>query len=157
MSSFQLSPTSDVFDVNTPSGNSPVTVSVSISSRNTNEMNTLSPITVSLNTPATNSPSNNSDNIDTPSYVPSKHRPKCKNNLNFKRKLLYTLYAVILFIIVSLPETYEKTNELFSTNEFLKETFHLDVLGNKGPTINGVLLHSVVFGIAIYLLMLILH
>jgi hypothetical protein len=103
--------------------------------------------------------SNNDYDIDAPSIAPSKYsrKPVCKYDLNFKRKLLYTLYAVILFIIVSLPETYDKTNDLFLNNKFLKDTFHLNVLGDKGPTINGVLLHSIVFGIATYILMILLH
>ena len=154
MSAFETSTTTDV---NT-TDKSPVTVSVTITSPSTSEINTISPITVSLNTPATvslNTPATDSlnDNIRAPSIAPSNHshKLKCKNDLNMKKKLIYTLYAVILFIVISLPETYEKTNEL------LKDILKFNTLGDKGPTVNGILVHSIVFGLLIYLLMILLH
>jgi len=150
MSTFE---TPSTVDVNT-TDKSPVTVSVTITSPSTSEINTISPITVSLNTPATDSSNNN---ISAPSIAPSiapsnhSHKLKCKNDLNMKKKLIYTLYAVILFIVISLPETYEKTNEL------LKDILKFNTLGDKGPTVNGILVHSIVFGLLIYLLMILLH
>jgi hypothetical protein len=59
------------------------------------------------------------------------------------QKVLVTLLSVLLFVVVSLPWTYQLTNmvfgKLFKTAE-----------ANGCPTAAGLALHAVVFGLLVY-------
>jgi hypothetical protein len=63
-----------------------------------------------------------------------------------EQKLTATLICVMIFIIISLPATYKFTDSIFGglTSHFI------DASGC--PTLYGILIHSLVFGIIIYLL-----
>ena len=63
------------------------------------------------------------------------------------QKLTATLVCIIVFIIVSLPATYKLTNSLLGN-------VICPLTDSSGcPTICGILIHSFVFGIIIFLLM----
>jgi hypothetical protein len=62
------------------------------------------------------------------------------------QKLIATLLSMIIFIIISLPFTYKLTNNLLGGITPLADT-------SGCPTIFGILVHSIVFGIIIFLLM----
>lgn len=52
-------------------------------------------------------------------------------------RILYSLQAAVLFFIIASPQVYKVTSDLF---------------GTKG--MNALLLHSVVYGVLVYLLMI---
>ncbi len=62
------------------------------------------------------------------------------------QKLMATLFSMIIFAIISLPITYKTTNNLLGGISPLTD-------GSGCPTIFGILVHSIVFGIIIFLLM----
>ena len=63
------------------------------------------------------------------------------------QKLMGTLISVIIFIIVSLPGTYKLTNSI------LGEITGPLADASGCPTISGIVVHSIVFGIILFILM----
>lgn len=64
-----------------------------------------------------------------------------------RQKLLISLFCSILFIIISLPIVYHFTNGIL-------ETLNIHVLGADGqPTITGLVVHAIVFGLVVLLSM----
>lgn len=61
-------------------------------------------------------------------------------------KILYSFQASLLFFIIASPFMYNFTNKL------LKSIVQVNL--NGSPTLNGLILHSIVFGLIVYLLML---
>lgn len=67
--------------------------------------------------------------------------------VSLKQKLLISLFSAILFIIISMPIVYHFTNGIF-------ETLDLHILGADGqPTVTGLVIHAIVFGLVILLSM----
>jgi hypothetical protein len=62
------------------------------------------------------------------------------------QKLMATLLSILIFIIVSLPFTYKLTNSLLGGISPLVDS-------SGCPTLFGILFHSIVFGIIIFILM----
>jgi hypothetical protein len=59
-------------------------------------------------------------------------------------KISATIQTLVVFILVSLPSTYKLTNGIFG----------LELANLEGcPNITGILVHSVVFAVIIYILM----
>lgn len=69
-----------------------------------------------------------------------------KKNLTDKKKWTYVLITVLIFIVVSMPRTYELTNS-FLENIVGKIAF------NGCPTTYGLLIHAFVFAIILKLSM----
>jgi hypothetical protein len=63
------------------------------------------------------------------------------------QKLMGTLISVIVFIIISLPTTYKVTNSI------LGEAVGSLANTEGSPTMYGIVVHSIVFGIIIFILM----
>jgi hypothetical protein len=62
-------------------------------------------------------------------------------------KILYSIQAALVFLVISSPFVYKLTDSLFG-NIF-------DISVNGCPTIAGLLLHTVVYGIVVYVMMLV--
>lgn len=63
-------------------------------------------------------------------------------------KINATIQAIIVFIVVSLPATYDLTNGLFDS------LFGLKLIESSGcPSMVGLLVHALVFGVIVYILM----
>lgn len=60
-------------------------------------------------------------------------------------KLLYSLQAALVFLVISSPFMYKTTQMIFG------KLFAVAV--NGCPTISGLLLHTVVYGLIVYILM----
>ena len=70
-----------------------------------------------------------------------------RHQVPLKQKLLISLFCSILFIILSLPIVYHFTNGIL-------ETLDVHLLGMDGnPTITGLVVHAIVFGLIILLTM----
>jgi|UniRef100_A0A6C0KPS4 hypothetical protein len=70
-----------------------------------------------------------------------------RQQVPLQQKLLISLFCSILFIILSMPIVYHFTNGIF-------ETLDIHVLGIDGnPTITGLVLHAIVFGLIVLLTM----
>jgi hypothetical protein len=63
------------------------------------------------------------------------------------RKMQISLYSAVLFLVISSPQLYKFTDKIFST-------LGVDLADLNGcPTTQGLLLHTIVFGIVVYLSM----
>jgi len=62
-------------------------------------------------------------------------------------KILYSIQAALVFLVISSPFVYKLTDSLFG-NIF-------DISVNGCPTIAGLLLHTVVYGLVVYVMMLV--
>lgn len=57
---------------------------------------------------------------------------------SFDQKVLISLFSAVLFVLVSLPQTYQVTN-------FLTKNVGQKTVSNGCPTVFGLLLHTLVF------------
>ena len=62
-------------------------------------------------------------------------------------KILYSIQAALVFLVISSPFVYKLTDSLFGN------IFEISV--NGCPTIAGLLLHTVVYGLVVYVMMLV--
>lgn len=70
------------------------------------------------------------------------------SSLTNEKKISATIQAIIVFIIVSLPMTYNFTNGIFDS------LLGVQLTESSGcPNITGLLIHALVFGVIVYILM----
>lgn len=62
-------------------------------------------------------------------------------------KIIYSIQAALVFLVISSPFVYKLTDSLFGN------LFKISV--NGCPTIAGLLLHTVVYGLIVYIMMLV--
>lgn len=62
-------------------------------------------------------------------------------------KIIYSIQAALVFLVISSPFVYKLTDSLFGN------LFEISV--NGCPTIAGLLLHTVVYGLIVYIMMLV--
>ncbi len=69
---------------------------------------------------------------------------KCKRlwQRNKGAKWKYSFYSALVFFVVASPQAYEISQQLLGTK--------LDISNNGAPTAAGLMLHTVVFMIALY-------
>lgn len=66
----------------------------------------------------------------------------------YEKKITGTIQAIIVFIIISLPMTYNFTNGIFDSLLGVQLTEY-----NGCPNMIGLLIHALVFGVIVYILM----
>ncbi len=70
------------------------------------------------------------------------------SSLTDEKKISATIQAIIVFIIVSLPMTYNFTNGIFDSLLGIQLTEF-----SGCPNMTGLLIHALVFGVIVYILM----
>jgi len=73
----------------------------------------------------------------------------CEDNLSEWQKWVISLWMALIFIIIASPFTFQLTNAVFSP-------IGLPTVNSNGmPTVSGLIIHAIVFGLLTRLVMLV--